>query len=160
MDSDGQGHAIAETLEAEANNDDVANRSMEIIDKKQCEEDFEKVYALKTQMSDEVEPKRRVEDDVIEKPLGGDSLLKKITQYGEELMGRDWRPSSGQMCTISYEARLKDSEAAVEKNEDLSFVLGDGDVISAIDLVVSLMAKNEKCEMVTEARHAFGALGK
>lgn len=138
--------------EVHANTDDAANASMEIIEKKQCEEAFEKVEV--------VEQKRRLENEVFEKPLGGDSLLKKITQYGEEMMGRDWRPSSGQMCTISYEARVKGSEAVVEKNEELNFVLGDGDVISAIDLVVSLMAKNEKCEMVTEARHAYGTLGK
>lgn len=136
----------------EVNVDDAANASMEIIDKKQCEEAFEKIEA--------VEPKRRLENEVFEKPLGGDSLLKKITQYGEEMMGRDWRPSSGQMCTISFEARIKGSEVVVEKNEELNFILGDGDVISAIDLVVSLMAKNEKCEMITEARHAYGTLGK
>lgn len=105
-------------------------------------------------------PKRKLEDEIYEKPLGGDSLLKKITQYGEELNGRDYRPSTGQMCTISYEACLKDSSTVVEKNDELSFILGDGDVISAIDLVVSLMAKNEKCEVVTEARHAYGSIGK
>lgn len=143
---------VTNEQEVQSNTDDAANASMEIIDKKQCEEAFEKVEA--------VEQKRRLEDEVFEKPLGGDSLLKKITQYGEEMMGRDWRPTSGQMCTISYEARVKGSDAVVEKNEELNFVLGDGDVISAIDLVVSLMAKNEKCEMITEARHAYGTLGK
>lgn len=136
------------------------NNSMEIIDQKQCEEEYEKVDIAETTASTKEEPKRKLEDEVFEKPLGGDSLQKKITQYGEQFMGRDWRPVNGQICTISYEAKLKDTSTVVEKNDDLSFVLGDGDVISALDLIVSLMAKNEKCEMITEERHAFGALGK
>lgn len=136
------------------------NNSMEIIDKKQCEEEYEKVEVVETATATKAEPKRKLEDEKFEMPLGGTSLQKKITQYGEEMMGRDWRPVNGQMCTISYEATLKDTTTVVEKNDDLSFILGDGDVISAIDLIVSLMAKNEKCDMITEARHAFGAIGK
>jgi len=152
--------------------DAAHNNSMEIIDRKQCEnankqedevnqddEDFEKVEVENAAASLEKQ-KRKLEDEEYEKPLGGDSLLKKITQYGEEMFSRDYRPSSGQMCTISYEACIKDSDTVVEKNEQLSFILGDGDVVSALDLVVSLMSKNEKCDMITEARHAYGAQGK
>lgn len=29
-----------------------------------------------------------------------------------------------------------------------------------MDMIVSLMNKNEKCEMITEARHAYGTIGK
>jgi hypothetical protein len=56
--------------------------------------------------------------------------MKKIIQYGEEIDNRDNRPSNGQMCTISYEAYLKDTQQLVEKSEELSFILGDCDVIS------------------------------
>lgn len=70
-------------------------------------------------------PKRNIEQEDYEKILGNDSLLKKITQYGE-----DARPINGHMVTISYEAFIKDSLKSVEKNENLSFILGDGDVIS------------------------------
>jgi len=105
-------------------------------------------------------PKRNIENEIWELPLGGESLKKKITQYGEEIMGRDYRPNRSQMCTISYTASLKDTSEVVEQNDELSFILGDGDVISAIDLVVSLMSKNEKCDVITEARHAYGSLGK
>lgn len=158
----------SKAVDSKENTDEYApNNSMEIIEKKQCEntnnedEEYEKVELDKVEAEKtKEEPNRKLEDEVFEKPLGGDSLLKKTIQYGEELMGRDWRPSSGQMCTISYEACLKDTTTIVEKNEELSFILGDGDVISAIDLVVSLMSKNEKCEMITEPRHAYGALGK
>lgn len=152
----------------------IHNNSMEIIEKKQCEntskqdeetlddEEYEKVEAETVSATEEVKeaPKRKLEDEEFEKPLGGDSLLKKIVQYGEERNGRDWRPSSGQMCIISYEAFIKDTQTSVEKNEDLSFILGDGDVVSAIDLVVSLMCKDEKCEVISEARHAYGTIGK
>lgn len=149
-----------EEVKEEVAGEYAPNTSMEIIDKKQCEEDYEKVEVESISTEVKETPKRKLEDEIYEKPLGGDSLLKKITQYGEELNGRDYRPSTGQMCTISYEACLKDSSTVVEKNDELSFILGDGDVISAIDLVVSLMAKNEKCEVVTEARHAYGSIGK
>jgi hypothetical protein len=33
-------------------------------------------------------------------------------------------------------------------------------MILALDIVVNLMDKDEKCEMITEARHAYGSLGK
>lgn len=84
--------------------------------------------------------------------------MKKILEYGDESIGR---PTKGQMVTISYEAKLKDDDQKlVDHNENLSFILGDGDVISGMDMIVSLMDKNEKCEMIAEARHAYGSLGK
>lgn len=65
------------------------------------------------------------------------------------------------MVTVGYEAYLKNNrEKLVDHSDSLQFILGDGDVISAMDMVVSLMDKNELCEMVTEARLAFGDLGK
>ena len=33
-------------------------------------------------------------------------------------------------------------------------------ILKALDIVVNLMDKDEKCEIITDARHAFGALGK
>lgn len=89
--------------------------------------------------------------------MGNDSLLKKILEYGDSEVGR---PSAGQMVTVCYEAFLKENNKLVDHNENYSFILGDGDVISGMDMVVSLMDKNEKCEMIAEARHAYGSLGK
>lgn len=84
--------------------------------------------------------------------------MKKILKYGDSSVGR---PSNGQMVTVSYEAYLKDNrEKLVDHSDNLEFILGDGDVISAIDMVVCLMDKNELCEMITESRLAFGDLGK
>lgn len=68
---------------------------------------------------------RNLADEVYEQPLGSESLLKKIVQYGEE----DMRPQNGQMCTISYKAFIKDTDQLVEQDDELSFILGDGDVI-------------------------------
>ena len=120
---------------------------------------------------------RNLADEVYEQPLGSDSLQKKIVQYGDE----DTRPRNGQMCTISYKAYIKDTDEIVEQDDNLSFILGDGDVIpgklwvlnnvfnffklfllkiKAIDLIVCLMDKNEICEVIAEARHAYGKLGK
>jgi FK506-binding protein 8 len=85
--------------------------------------------------------------------------MKKILQYGD---GDDFssRPKNGQVCVIYYDAFLYETSKLVEHEADYSFILGDGDVISAIDLVVSLMTVNEKCEIITEARHAYGSIGR
>ena len=56
--------------------------------------------------------------------------MKKIIQYGEQSEdGNDVRARTGQICTISYKAFLKDTETLVESNDDLSFIIGDGDVV-------------------------------
>lgn len=74
---------------------------------------------------------RKIENETFQEILGNSSLLKKITQYGEENLPEfSRRPLSGQMVTISYEAYLKDSLKLVDHNDNLSFILGDGDVIS------------------------------
>ena len=101
---------------------------------------------------------RRIEDETFQKMLGNDSLQKKIVEYGEE--GEHSRPLNGQMVTISYEAYLKDTDKLVDHNDNLSFILGDGDVISGLDMAVCLMDKNEKAEVIIESRHAYGSLGK
>ena len=104
--------------------------------------------------------KRNIDEEKFVKILGNDALQKKITQYGAE----DSRPTNGQMVTISYEAYLHNNadeqHKLVDYSEEYSFVLGDGDVISGLDIVVSLMNRDEKCEMIVEARLAYGSLGK
>ncbi len=102
---------------------------------------------------------RRLEDETFQKILGNDSLQKKIVQYGEE--GEMSRPMNGQMVTISYDAFLNDQpDKLVDHNDNLSFLLGDGDVISGLDMAVCLMDKHEKAEIIIEARHAYGTVGK
>jgi FKBP-type peptidyl-prolyl cis-trans isomerase len=107
---------------------------------------------------EEENKKRNIEDEKFVKILGNDTLQKRITQYGVE----DSRPTNGQMVTISFEAYLHndDQSKLVDCSDNYSFVLGDGDVISGLDMVVSLMNRDEKCEMIVEARLAYGSLGK
>ncbi|CAF0749382.1 unnamed protein product [Brachionus calyciflorus] len=106
----------------------------------------------------EKKPERQIENEKYENILGNDSLLKKTLKYGDSVVGR---PTNGQMVTINYEAYLKDNrDQLVDHNEDYSFILGDGDVIPAMDMVVCLMDKNEVCEMITVPRLAYGDLGK
>lgn len=104
------------------------------------------------------EPEKRIEDEKYVKILGNDALQKKILEYGDDVVGR---PVNGQMVTISYDAYLKQNRAKmVDHCENYSFILGDGDVTAALDMIVSLMDKNEKCEAICESRLAFGDLGK
>jgi FK506-binding protein 8 len=153
------------------------------------DEDYEKDYEITnmdnmkssiTSMSEEVDqkednipaipvetlpkpPPRNVEKEKFEQILGNKSLLKKITQYGSQDEIQKSRPINGQVVTIFYEAYLcvdEKCEKLVDHNENLEFILGDGDVVSALDIVVSLMDNDEKCEVLTEARHAFGSIGK
>ena len=76
-------------------------------------------------LSESKTKERNLDEEKFESILGSDSLLKKIIQYGSEPI----RPRTGQMCTISYKAFIKNSEELVEDEENMSFILGDGDVL-------------------------------
>ena len=79
---------------------------------------------------------RKIENETFQEILGNSSLLKKITEYGDQSLSEFMRrPMNGQMVTIAYEAYLKDSLKLVDHNENLSFILGDGDVISGMALL-------------------------
>lgn len=56
---------------------------------------------------------------------GNDQLKKKVLEAGE---GRDSRPQKGQNVKIHLKTYLMDG-TLVEEQSDLSFTLGDGDVI-------------------------------
>jgi FK506-binding protein 8 len=109
-------------------------------------------------------PARNINDEGFVKILGNRSLQKKIIEYGEEADGS--RPVNGQMVTIAFDAWLHDEDPAhqrsrlVDHSESLSFVLGDGDVISGLDMAVCLMDRGERAEIIIGARHAYGATGK
>lgn len=77
-------------------------------------------------------PERRLEDETYQELLGNKSLLKKITQYGDDSTPDSRRPVNGQMVTISYEAYVTNDadRKLVEHNDNLEFILGDGDVVS------------------------------
>ncbi|XP_023257899.1 peptidyl-prolyl cis-trans isomerase FKBP8-like, partial [Seriola lalandi dorsalis] len=84
--------------------------------------------------------------------LGNDQLKKKVLEAGD---GRDSRPQKGQNVKIHLKTYLKD-RALVEEQSDLTFTLGDGDVIHALDLTVQLMEMGEKALIQTDAKYAYG----
>ncbi|XP_067667184.1 peptidyl-prolyl cis-trans isomerase FKBP8-like [Haliotis asinina] len=102
------------------------------------------------------EEKKEEEDGGYMDILGNGLLRKKVIKKGE---GRDSRPSHGDMVTLKAEGRLENG-TAVDTQDTVTFTLGDGDVIQAWDLAVSLMEMGESCELITAAKYAFGALGR
>lgn len=87
--------------------------------------------------------------------LGNDQLKKKVLEAGE---GRDSRPQKGQNVKIHLKTCLRDG-TLVEEQPDLSFTLGDGDVIQALDLTVQLMEMGELALIESDAKYAYGARG-
>ncbi|KAM7388392.1 hypothetical protein PAMP_024568 [Pampus punctatissimus] len=67
--------------------------------------------------------------------LGNDQLKKKVLEAGK---GRDSRPQKGQNVKINLKTYLND-RTLVEEQPEVSFTLGDGDIIQALDLTVQLM---------------------
>lgn len=87
--------------------------------------------------------------------LGNDQLKKKVLEAGK---GRDSRPQKGQIVEISLKTHFMDG-TLVEEQHNLSFTLGDGDVIQALDLTVQLMEIGERALIHTDAKYAYGARG-
>ncbi|XP_061095341.1 peptidyl-prolyl cis-trans isomerase FKBP8 [Conger conger] len=87
--------------------------------------------------------------------LGNGRLTKKVLEAGN---GPDSRPQKGQNVRIHLKISLADGTAVAE-DPSLSFTLGDGDVIQALDLTVQLMEMNEKALVQTSPTYAYGDLG-
>ena len=88
--------------------------------------------------------------------LGNGLLKKKILKAGNEGSSR---PSSGQEVCLKCEGTLPSGDK-VDVNEKLKFVIGDGDVITALDLCVPTMLESEVCELVVAPRFAYGSFGR
>ncbi|KAL4658956.1 peptidyl-prolyl cis-trans isomerase FKBP8 [Arapaima gigas] len=87
--------------------------------------------------------------------LGNGQLKKKVLEAGQ---GPDSKPTKGQNVKVCLKTSLADG-TIVEEEPCLSFTVGDGDVIQALDLTVLLMEMNERALVQTDAKYAFGALG-
>uniref|UniRef100_A0A9J8B591 peptidylprolyl isomerase n=1 Tax=Cyprinus carpio carpio TaxID=630221 RepID=A0A9J8B591_CYPCA len=87
--------------------------------------------------------------------LGNGQLRKKIVEAGA---GPDSRPQRGQIVTIDLKTTLTDG-TVVEELPNLSFTLGDGDVLQVLDLTVQLMEMGEKALIEAGAKYTYGALG-
>ncbi|XP_028407001.1 peptidyl-prolyl cis-trans isomerase FKBP8-like [Dendronephthya gigantea] len=88
--------------------------------------------------------------------LGNGLLRKKVIQAGKD---GGSRPAAGQEVCIKTEGMLPNGDR-FDLNEELKFIIGDGDVVTALDLCVPSMVENEICELVAAARFAYGELGR
>ncbi|XP_026873945.2 peptidyl-prolyl cis-trans isomerase FKBP8 [Electrophorus electricus] len=86
--------------------------------------------------------------------LGNGQVRKKVLDAGA---GPDSKPQRGQIVTINLKTTLTDGTTADEES-NLSFTLGDGDVIQALDLTVQLMEMGENALVEAAAKYAYGAL--
>ncbi|TSM20260.1 Peptidyl-prolyl cis-trans isomerase FKBP8 [Bagarius yarrelli] len=82
-------------------------------------------------------------------------LKKKVLEAGS---GPESKPRKGQNVTINLKTTLSDG-TIVEDESNMSFTLGDGDVIQALDLTVQLMEMGEKALIEAGAKYAYGAVG-
>ncbi|XP_077082611.1 peptidyl-prolyl cis-trans isomerase FKBP8 isoform X2 [Siphateles boraxobius] len=87
--------------------------------------------------------------------LGNMQLRKKVLEPGA---GPDSRPQRGQNVTIHLKTSLTDG-TVLEELPNLSFTLGDGDVLQGLDLTVQLMEMGEKALIEAGAKYTYGALG-
>ncbi|CAB1324355.1 unnamed protein product [Coregonus sp. 'balchen'] len=116
----------------------------------------------KASLLDSGEDFEMLDDDEIDDdppPLedaGGNGQLKKKVLWAGN--GPDSRPTKGQNVVIHLKTSLADG-TLIEEQPELSFTLGDGDVIQALDLTVQLMEMGEKALVQADAKYAYGALG-
>jgi len=85
----------------------------------------------------------------------GNGQLKKRTK----LEGTGERLEKGEQVTIIYSLTLT-SGKTVDSKVEQTFQLGDGEVISAIDLTANLSKVGEVYEVVAQSRFAYDTLGR
>ncbi|XP_076039992.1 peptidyl-prolyl cis-trans isomerase zonda [Oratosquilla oratoria] len=86
--------------------------------------------------------------------LGSGDLKKKILKAGIV----ESRPSKGHTVCVRLSGRLED-ETLVDKEQELTFTVGDAEVITGIELTVPLMDKGEIAELYVGSRFAYGEKG-
>uniref|UniRef100_A0A8C5N798 peptidylprolyl isomerase n=1 Tax=Gouania willdenowi TaxID=441366 RepID=A0A8C5N798_GOUWI len=78
-------------------------------------------------------------------------IMKKVLQAGG---GRDSMPQPGQIVKINLKTRPLDG-TLVEELSELSFTLGAGEVIRALDVAVQLMGMGEKALILVPSKAEF-----
>ncbi|PVD20167.1 hypothetical protein C0Q70_20661 [Pomacea canaliculata] len=86
--------------------------------------------------------------------LGNGQLKKKVLNQGRE----NSRPTQGSLVTVKVQSFLENGICFQDNTE--TFILGDGDTLSAIDLTVALMNFGEKAEVTSSSRFAYGKHGR
>eukprot|EP00062_Callorhinchus_milii_P013674 gi/632962013/ref/XP_007897075.1/ PREDICTED: peptidyl-prolyl cis-trans isomerase FKBP8 [Callorhinchus milii] len=87
--------------------------------------------------------------------LGNGLLKKKVLVAGR---GELYQPQKGQNVTIRLKTSLEDG-TVLQEEPGLSFTLGDGDVIQALDLCVQLMELDETAQIISDSKYAYGTRG-
>ncbi|XP_077128042.1 peptidyl-prolyl cis-trans isomerase FKBP8 [Ranitomeya variabilis] len=88
--------------------------------------------------------------------LGNGLLKKKVLAPGK---GAESRPRKGQDVTVRLKTSLGDG-SVVDDDGSLTFTLGDGDVIQALDLCVQLMEVEETILIDAHAKYCYGKEGR
>ncbi|EZA47133.1 Peptidyl-prolyl cis-trans isomerase FKBP8 [Ooceraea biroi] len=87
--------------------------------------------------------------------LGNCQLMKKIIKEGKE-----WtKPVRGDICTVNITGRFENSQITVEEHTNLEIIVGDGDIVQGLDLVIVLMNIGEVADVIVEPRFAYGLSG-
>nr|CAD7453073.1 unnamed protein product [Timema tahoe] len=86
--------------------------------------------------------------------LGSGQLKKKVLKQAEN----NFRPSRTWVCKVNIEGRLTDG-TFVEKLNNFSVQIGDGEVIQGVDLALPLMDVGETALLEVGPRFGFGSLG-
>lgn len=108
----------------------------------------------KEQAEDEADVKGAEEEwlDIL-----GNGLLKKKVLTPSK--GLEARPRKGQDVTILLKTSLEDG-SFVEDYSSITFTLGDGDVIQALDLCVQLMSIEETALIDANSKYCYGKEGR
>lgn len=111
----------------------------------------------KNDVNDKTKEKKNGEDEDGYLDLLGNGLLKRKVIEGEDV--EDIKPYHGDIVTINTSGKLEDG-TVVDTLEDLSFPVGEGDVIQAWDLGVMTTKVGQTIELTTDAKYAYGELGR
>ncbi|XP_041030611.1 uncharacterized protein LOC121269770 [Carcharodon carcharias] len=83
-------------------------------------------------------------------------LQKQILKEGQ---GQATKPDVGQEVTIKLLGVLED-ETIIDRDPKLTFVIGDGDVIQALEFCAFSMQLDEVALVVSDAQYAYGHTGR
>lgn len=112
---------------------------------------------MENDVNDKTKEKKNGEDEDGYLDLLGNGLLKRKVIEGEDV--EDIKPYHGDIVTITTSGKLEDG-TVVDTLEDLSFPVGEGDVIQAWDLGVMTTKVGQTIELTTDAKYAYGELGR
>ncbi|XP_053321691.1 peptidyl-prolyl cis-trans isomerase FKBP8 [Spea bombifrons] len=121
-------------------------------------EDVEKKMASSTEKVSNEDQKTTLDKNSEEwlDVLGNGLLKKKVLVPGN---GPGSRPQKGQDVILHLKTTLQGGDV-VEDQDSLTFTLGDGDVIQALDLCVQLMELGETALVESDAKYCYGMEGR